>query len=87
MDGILKYHNDYQSGKITIKEIAKLNNVSSAKVTETFNIRLDNIINSHNTIYAPIIPKLIKTEEENGKKEFLVSDWQTMTEEEKELYL
>lgn len=87
MEGVLKYHDDYQSGKISMKEIARRNKISSSRVTEMFNIKLDNIINNYSQPYTPIEPKIVKTEEENAKKHFNVGDWQTMTDEQKQPYL
>lgn len=87
MEGVLKYHDDYQSGKISMKEIARRNKISSSRVTEMFNIKLDNIINNYSQPYTPIEPKIVKTEEDNAKKYFNVGDWQTMTDEQKQPYL
>jgi len=86
-DDLEFFYRKYLKGEITIKSIARKLNVSNSKISEFFNIKNDNFISKHKTIYNPSMPKLIKTEEENLKKVFYVSDWNTMTDEEKKVYL
>jgi len=90
MEVYLDYYNKYLKGDITKNQIAISMGVSLSHLTTKFDLFYRLMVGEFDVVkqpYNPIIPKLIKTEEDNGKKEFLVSDWKTMTEEEKELYL
>ena len=90
MEVYLDYYNKYLKGDITKNEVAISMGVSLSHLTTKFDLIYRLMVNESDVVkqsYRPITPKLIKTEEESAKKEFLVSDWQIMTEEEKELYL
>lgn len=85
-----EYYDLKMSGEMTMDEIAKALDMPymtlSQRFEKVYRIRLTN--SKINRIpYAPIEPKIVKTEEENAKKHFNVGDWQTMTDEQKQPYL